>query len=465
LWQPSTRCLSVFRLFGYAYPINKGCASSPFHTYDLYSTPLISTLGRRLLAVGFVLAALPVMAQPVTTGAQRLVNTDFAALDTLPRPQPGPLHVGLVTNHTALVDSADGGPLHLIDRLDAAPNMTLDALFGPEHGLRGTAEAGAAVESGRDTATGVPVYSLYGASKKPPPESLDGLDALVFDMQDIGARFYTYISTMGYAMQAAAEAGIPFVVLDRPNPLGGRVGGFVLESEFASFIGLYPIPIQHGFTTGELAQMIAGEGWLPGLGGLDLRVVGMEGWNRSMLWSDTELPWTPTSPNIPDFETALVYPGIALFEGTVMSEGRGTASPFLVVGAPWLDGVALADTLCARELPGVRFEAAHFTPRSIPGVAANPKFEDEAVEGVRIIITDADVAEPVALGIHLLHASYQQVPHDVDFFDSDWLAKLAGTRRLQKMLEHGATPEQIVAAWQDDVTDFEHARRPYLLYE
>jgi uncharacterized protein YbbC (DUF1343 family) len=393
----------------------------------------------------------------VVTGAQHLVDSEFAALDGL--------RVGLVTNHTAVVDTADGGPGHLIDRLHAARNVTLAALFGPEHGLRGTAEAGAAVESGRDAATGVPIYSLYGSSKRPPPESLAGLDALVFDMQDVGARFYTYVSTMGYAMQAAAEAGLPFVVLDRPNPLGGHVGGFVLEPEHTSFVGLYPIPVQHGLTAGELALTIRAEGWLPGLDALDLRVVEMAGWDRSMLWPDTGLGWTPTSPNVPDFETALVYPGAALFEGTVVSEGRGTEAPFRLVGAPWLDGAALADTLDARELPGVRFEPARFTPRSIPGVAAHPKFEGEAVEGVLVVVTDAGAVEPVALGVHLLHAAYQQRTHNVDFFDADWLAKLAGTRRLQRMLEVGARPEQIVAAWEDEVATFERARRPYLLYE
>jgi len=412
----------------------------------------------RALVLSLVLAVLPARAQPyVTTGAQQLVDSDFAALDEL--------RIGLVTNHTATVDTTDGGPGHLIDRLAAAPNVTLAALFGPEHGLRGTVEAGAAVESGQDAVTGVPVFSLYGATKKPPPGSLAGLDALVFDMQDIGARFYTYISTMGYAMQAAAEAGLPFVVLDRPNPLGGRVGGFVLEPAHTSFVGLYPIPVQHGLTVGELARMITGEAWLPGLDTLDLHVVGIQGWDRSMLWPDTGLPWVPTSPNIPDFETALVYPGAALFEGTVVSEGRGTDAPFRLIGAPWVDGATLAETLNARELPGVRFEAARFTPRSIPGVAAHPKFEGAEIEGVRIVVTDADAVRPVALGIHLLHATYQQRPNTVDFFDADWLAKLAGTTRLQRMLERGASPEQITAAWEENLAVFERTREPYLLYD
>lgn len=413
-------------------------------------------IGHRAMRFAFLLllfAAYAALAQPVVkTGAQRLVDSDFAALEGL--------RVGLMTNHTARVDTADGGPAHLIDRLAATPNVTLAALFGPEHGLRGTAEAGAKVESGRDAATGVPVYSLYGATRKPPPESLAGLDALVFDMQDIGARFYTYISTMGYAMQAAAEAGIPFVVLDRPNPLGGRVSGFVLDPERSSFVGLYPIPIQHGLTVGELARMIRSEGWLPGLDSLELRVVAMDGWRRDMLWPDTDLPWVPTSPNIPDFETALVYPGAALFEGTVASEGRGTDTPFRLIGAPWLDADALADTLNAQGLPGIRFEPARFTPRSIPGVAAHPKFEGKQIDGVRLVVTDPHTVRPVELGVHLLYAVYGQRPPNTPFFNADWLTKLAGTRRLQQMLEAGAPPEAIIDAW--GATPF--VSEPYRLY-
>ncbi len=410
--------------------------------------------------VALALLLLGALAPPdpagVVTGAQRLVDSGFAAL--------GGQTVGLVTNHTATVETADGGPGHLIDRLHAAPNVRLAALFGPEHGLRGTVEAGAAVGSGTDAATGVPVFSLYGASKTPPPEALENLDALVFDMQDIGARFYTYVSTMGRAMQAAAAAGLPFVVLDRPNPLGGRASGFVLEPEHASFVGLYPVPIQHGLTVGELARMIAGEGWLPGLDSLDLRVVEVTGWHRAMLGPGGR-EFVPTSPNIPSFETALVYPGVALFEGTVVSEGRGTDAPFLLVGAPWLEAGALADTLNRRGLPGVRFEAERFAPRSIPGVAARPKFEGENVRGVRLLVTDAAAVRPVELGVHLLHAVYHRRPPDAAFFDADWLARLAGTRRLQRMIEAGARPEAVVGAWQAEVAAFEEARRAYLLYE
>lgn len=399
------------------------------------------------------LALLLALAQPVRTGAQVLVDEDFARL--------AGMRVGLVTNHTARV-----GDAHLIDCLGAAPNVELAALFAPEHGLRGTAEAGAEVRNGVDEATGVPVFSLYGPSKAPPPEALGGLDVLVFDMQDVGARFYTYISTMGHAMQAAAGVGIPFIVLDRPNPLGGeQVAGFVLEPTHTSFVGMYPIPIQHGLTVGELARMIAGEGWLPGLERLDLRIVPMEGWRRAMRWPETGLPFIPTSPNIPDFETALVYPGTALIEGTTASEGRGTEAPFLLVGAAWANAGALADTLNARGLPGVRFEAVRFTPRSIPSRATGPKGEGVEQLGVRLVVTDAAAFRPVEAGVHVLHALNHQRPRGTAFFQHDWLAKLAGSERLQRMLDAGTAPQTIIAAWTDEVAAFERARRPYLLYE
>ncbi|MEM8598899.1 MAG: DUF1343 domain-containing protein [Bacteroidota bacterium] len=402
---------------------------------------------------------------PFRTGAQALAARDFAALDGW--------RVGVVTNHTAVVDSAAGDAVHLIDRLDAAPNVTLAALFGPEHGLRGTAEAGAAVADGRDAATGVPVYSLYGSTKRPPAEALADLDALVFDIQDIGARFYTYISTMGASMQAAAEAGIPFVVLDRPNPLGRRADGFLRERAYDSFVGAFPIPVEHGLTVGELAAMIQGERWLPGLDGLDLRVVTMQGYAPTSSENDpvavgwpAGLPFVPTSPNIPDLATAVVYPGTCLFEGTTASEGRGTDAPFLLVGAPWTDAAALADTLNARGLAGVRFEAATFVPEDLPGRAVNPKHEGQRVHGVRLIVTDGAAIRPVAVGVHVVEAIARQptAPGPRSYFKRDWLAKLAGTAQLQRMLEAGAHPDAVVEAWAEDVAAFEALRAPYLRY-
>lgn len=391
---------------------------------------------------------------PVKTGAAALVERGFDLLDGK--------RVGLVANHTARVDTA-----HLIDLIAAAPNVKLTALFGPEHGLRGTADAGEKVADGRDERTGIPVYSLYGETRKPTPDMLRDAEALVFDIQDIGARFYTYISTMGLAMQAAAEQGIPFVVLDRPNPLGGNyVSGFMLEPEHASFVGQYPIPMVHGMTVGELARMIRNESMMEGLDDLDLHVVEMEGWRRKMLWPDAGLPWIPPSPNIPDFETAVVYPGAVFFEATAASEGRGTRQPFVQVGAPWLNGQAAADSLNARNLPGVRFEAVSFAPTSIPGMASRPKLEGQALEGIRHILTDAQAFQPVETGIHVLDVFWRQARTMQEELVNRpaSLARLAGTQRLLDLLQQGASPEAIAASWERETAAFREARAASLIY-
>lgn len=386
-----------------------------------------------------------------------LADDDFAALDGK--------RVGLVVNHTATVSPED----HLIDRIDAADNVELGALFGPEHGVRGTADAGEAVDDDRDPDTGAPIYSLYGDRERPDPEMMRDLDALIFDIQDVGARFYTYISTMGRAMQSAAEAEVPFLVLDRPNPLGGDyVSGFMLDPEHESFVGLLEIPIAHGMTVGELARMIKGESLLDGLDGLDLTVITTNGWSRDMRWADTELEWTPPSPNLPDLETALVYAGTCLFEAVEASEGRGTERPFVQLGAPWNGdaAAALAETLNNYDLPGVRFTTTSFTPRPIENMASEPRFEGTTVHGVDIDVTDADALEPVETGIYILHAFYQEAQrHDADFLTNrDWLAQLAGTDRLETMLDDGAEPDAIIDAWQEEADAFDEQRRPYLLY-
>ena len=389
---------------------------------------------------------------PIKTGAQHVIDSNFEAMIGK--------RIGLIVNHTAQVDS-----VHLIDWVHQSEQVTLSALFGPEHGLRGLEEAGKKVSDGFDDETGVPVYSLYGKNRKPSVEVLKKLDMLVFDIQDIGARFYTYISTMGLAMQAAAEASIPFVVLDRPNWIGGeQVSGFVTKADQTSFVGQYPIPIMHGLTVGELAEMIKGEAYLSGLNNLDLRVVPVHGWSRDLQWPDTNLPWIKTSPNIPTFETALVYPGACLIEGTTVSEGRGTYSPFLMLGAPWIDQHALADTLNTRGLPGVRFEPVAFTPKAIPGMASKPKHEGVEVHGIQYQITDRKTFDPVVAGIHVIHAFYHATPEGIDFFRSASLDRLAGTDQLRVLLESGASPDTIITTWQQELTDFLERRSVYLRY-
>jgi uncharacterized protein YbbC (DUF1343 family) len=314
----------------------------------------------------------------------------------------------------------------------------------------------------------IPTHSLYGATRKPTKRMLRNVDVLVFDMQDVGVRFYTFISTMGLAMQAAAEASIPFVVLDRPNPLGGQyVSGFVTEQPQISFVGQYAIPAVHGLTVGELAKLIKGQRLLPGLENLQLEVVAMKGWERWMRWPDTQLAWQRTSPNIVDFETALVYAGVGLFEATSVSDGRGTLKPFTHLGAPWVDGSELARTLNAIGLPGVKFEPTRFTPRAIDGMATRPLLQDQTIEGIRITVTDHDAYLPVESGVQILWAFYRhaQARHRKHFVARiDWLNKIAGSQRLYRMLEAGASAENVIEAWKAETAEFNRVRGQYLLY-
>ncbi len=396
----------------------------------------------------------PTSLPPVTVGAEALAASGFARL--------AGRRVGLITNQTGRVHGD-----HLADLLARAPGVKLAAIFAPEHGFRGTAEAGAAVKDGVDARTGVAVRSLYGALKKPTPAMLRGVDILVFDIQDVGARFYTYISTMGLAMQAAAAARIPFLVLDRPNPLGGEyVSGFVLEPALATFVGRYPIPIVHGLTVGELARMIVGERWLDGLAGLALDVIGLEGWQRAMRWPQTGRAWVPTSPNIPSFDSALAYPGIGMVGELAVNEGRGTPTPFCLFGAPWLDAKRLAGRLEAAGLPGVRFEAETYTPRSLPGIATSPRFAGTRIAGVRVNVTDVAAFTPLEAGMHVLallaaEARERRLPL---FPNLKMFHAIAGTRRLHRMLAGGSDGAAIIAAWADEVARFKSQRAPYLMY-
>jgi uncharacterized protein YbbC (DUF1343 family) len=429
-------------------------STTSFILHEMRRAWLLAIIG--MLAMADVSSAQPAARPgPVATGAEVLVQTGFTAL--------AGKRVGLITNQTGRV-----GEEHLADRMSRAANLKLAAILAPEHGFRGEAEAGAKVGDAVDTRTGVPVFSLYGASKKPTPAMLRNVDALVFDIQDIGTRFYTYISTMGLAMQAAAAAGIPFVVLDRPNPLGGDyVSGFVLEPSLRSFVGQYPIPIVHGMTVGELARMIKGEKWLGGLDRLDLRVVEMQGWQRSMRWPDLKRPWVATSPNIPTFAAALVYPGMGIVGEANVNEGRGTPTPFSTFGAPWLDAARTVERLNALGLTGARFERTDFTPRAIPGVATNPRFEGRPIRGVRIVVTDAARFEPLEAGMHVLAALAAEARSKgvASLFPNvSMFYAIAGTKRLRRMLASGSDGAAIIAAWQAEVAQFKAQRVRYLLY-
>jgi uncharacterized protein YbbC (DUF1343 family) len=391
----------------------------------------------------------------ISTGADALAGGDIGLLQGK--------RLGVLTNHTGLVRDE-----RLIDVLARIPGIKLAAILTPEHGLSGGVEAGAKVGHGYDAATGIPVISLYDASQKPTPAMLSGIDVLIFDMQDIGVRYYTYISTMGLAMQAAAAAGLPFVVLDRPNPLGGEdVSGFVLDARNRSFVGLYAIPQVHGMTVGELARMIKGERLLAGLERLDLKIVRLKGWRRDMRWPDTGLAWVATSPNIPTFDTALAYAGTGLLEATAASEGRGTTAPFLMVGHPSADPVRVAERLQGAGLPGVTFTPTRFVPQPMPGIASRPRFAGREVAGVRLTITDARTYRPAETGIHVLAALDAEVRRSgsVGLVEkADAFGRLAGTDRLLQLLDADATPEAIIAAWQSDAEGFRRRRAPYLLY-
>jgi uncharacterized protein YbbC (DUF1343 family) len=376
--------------------------------------------------------------------------------------------VGLVTNHTGIfpADSlSPGGAVDdpraatatrsTIDALAEAPGVELVALYAPEHGIRGDEEAGETIESGVDARTGVPIHSVYGATRKPTPEMLEGVEVLVFDMQDVGARYYTYVYTMAYAMEAAGEAGIPFVVLDRPNPIRGDVvQGNVLDTAFATFVGLYPTPMRHGMTAAELARLYAGEFGID----VELHVAPMDGWRRDMTFDETGLPWVPPSPNIPSIESALAYPGSCLFEGTPLSVGRGTDRAFEWVGAPWLDGAALAGALEAYGIRGVRFEPATFTPTA-PG---DGKFDGVTVHGVRLVPESTDYDAPaaaVAMLIEARRASGDDWSWRVDHFD-----RLSGTDALRLGLEADESLEELTAPWVDELAAFETLRDRYLIY-
>jgi uncharacterized protein YbbC (DUF1343 family) len=368
--------------------------------------------------------------------------------------------VGLVTNHTGVSGLFPAGApdsvrsaVHL---LDGHPEFDLVALFSPEHGLSGAAEAGERIASGRHAATGLPIYSLYTDTRRPLPEMLEGVDVLLFDIQDVGARYYTYVYTMAFSMQAAGEAGIPFVVLDRPNPIGGvLVQGNVLDTAYSSFVGLYPVPMRHGMTPGELARLYRGEFGID----VELHVVPVDGWARTAWYDQTGLEWIPPSPNMPSLESATHYPGTCLFEGTNLSVGRGTERPFQWIGAPWLDGDALAERLNAYALPGVRFEAATFTPRS-PG---DGKWPDAEVRGVRFVVTDRSVYDPthaaVAALVEARRMSGERWQWNAQHFD-----RLAGTDGVRAMIERGSTAEEVTASWSAAQKEFAATRERYLIY-
>ena len=367
--------------------------------------------------------------------------------------------VGIVTNHTARLQSGE----HIVDVLHNSGICTVTAIFGPEHGWRGDAAAGDKIEHGVDTETGISVYSLYGKISKPDKKMLSNVDVLLFDIQDIGARFYTYISTLFKVMEAAAENRIPFIVLDRPNPLSGNlVEGTLLKKEYTSFVGIAPIPVVHGMTVGELAKFFQGQKLIKDADQLDLTVVTTD-WNRNEYFPDYGQVWINPSPNIRNFDAALVYPGTCLFEATNLSEGRGTDAPFLKIGAPFIQADELAKELTAMQIPGLRFAAVNFTPVADQFSAPNPKHKNVKCGGVEIVVTDYKIVQPFRTGLLMLAAVWKLYPSKLDI-KSAWLSKLTGTDVTEQLLKQGIEGTEIANRFMADSEEFTLIRKKYLLY-
>ena len=379
----------------------------------------------------------------VKTGAEVLLDHHIAELEGK--------RIGLIMNPTSRVDG-----VHMVDTL-LSLGVNVTALFAAEHGFRGDVGAGETIEDGIDQETGLPVFSLYGSTKKPTPEMLETIDLILFDLPDMGVRFYTYSTTMGLVMEAIAENDKELWILDRPNPLGGEyVAGWILEEEYESFVGAYPMPIAYGLTMGELADMAVGENWLELNSRPNYRVIKTKGWKRNMLWPDTGLEWIAPSPNLPTFEHAFVYPGTVIFEGTNISEGRGTPDPFLTIGAPGLN-FEESELEALSEKHNVRLEKISFTPTSIPGKSAYPKFQDEQCTGIRISVEgDYGDINPVQLGLDLLLFVKNYAP---DFEMKPFANNLYGIN-LKKIIEE----QSDIPSWESEVEQFKEQRKKYLLY-
>ena len=375
---------------------------------------------------------------PVWTGLDVLREAGFEPLVGA--------RVGLVTNQTGR--ARDGATT--IDLLAAAPGVELVALFSPEHGIRGVMDG--PVSSSRDTRTGLPIHSLYGDTRRPTAEMLQGLDTLVVDLQDVGARFYTYATTMAYLLEAAAARGLRVMVLDRPNPIGGvDVEGPILDESSTGFTGYFPSPVRHGLTLGELARLFNTERGI----GAELEVIRMRGWQRETWFDQTGLRWVDPSPNMRNLHQALLYPGIGAIEGSNLSVGRGTDTPFEQIGAPWIDGPELARELNTRRLPGVRVYPLRFSPSS-------SRFAGELCEGVFFIVTDRDAVRPVRLGLEVAAALYRLYG---DQFDLDAVARLLGSRDTLARIRAGDPPWEIAAGWAEGEAAWRRLRVPYLLYD
>ena len=370
-------------------------------------------------------------------------------LDVLEAEKFAPLrgkHIGLITNHTGV----DAEGRRNIDVFAKAPGVTLVALFSPEHGLAGGANEN--VASSKDPSTSVPVYSLYGDTRRPTDEMLKGIDALVFDIQDAGVRFYTYTATMGYCMEEAAKHKITFFVLDRPNPMGGEiVEGPMLDPDKTSFVAYFPLPVRYGLTIGELAQFFNAENHI----GADLHVITMRNWHRNYFFESTGIKWIPPSPALRTTKGSVLYPGIEILQNSGVSVGRGTQTPFEQFGAPSMNGEEVAAALNERHLPGLRFAPKDFIPIGGP-------HSGEHCGGVSIQVTDRFTARSMRLGLEIAEILQRLYPKD---FDTDKLIGLVGNAGTVQQVKNGVAPETIIASWSESLAAFDQMRRKYFLYK
>jgi len=403
----------------------------------------------RRISASFVLAVLtcaPLHGAGKRSGRPGRVQT---GIDILEAQKFAPLrgkHIGLITNHTGL----DYQGRTTIEILARAPGVTLVALFSPEHGLAGHSDE--KVSSARDASTGLPIFSLYGENRRPTDEMLKGIDALVFDIQDAGVRFYTYTATMGYCMEEAAKRNIAFFVLDRPNPIGGEiVEGPLLDKDKTSFVGYFPLPVRYGLTIGELAQLFNAENHI----GVDLHVITMKNWHRNYFFESTGIRWIPPSPNLLTQKGSVLYPGIEILQSAGVSVGRGTETPFEEFGAPWMDGDTVAAALNARELPGLRFAGQPFIP--ISGLYAGQR-----CGGVAMRITNRPAVRAVRAELEIAVLLRKLYPEHFDFAK---LLFLTGNAETIRLLQEGASPEKIVSSWTADLTAFDQMHKKYFLYK
>jgi uncharacterized protein YbbC (DUF1343 family) len=402
-----------------------------------------------ILAVAATSAQLAAAAQAHKSANRPHAGRVQVGLDVLEAEKFAPLrgkHVGLITNHTGL----DYQGRTTIELLAHAQGVQLVALFSPEHGIAGHADEN--VASSKDPSTGLPIYSLYGDARRPTDEMLKGIDALVFDVQDAGVRFYTYTTTMGYCMEEAARHGIPFYVLDRPNPINGdTIEGPMLDPDKTAFVAYFPIPVRYGLTIGELAQLYNGEKQLQ----CDLHVIRMKNWHRNYFYESTGLRWIPPSPNLRTLKGAILYPGLEVLQNGGVSVGRGTEAPFEEFGAPWIDGEEVAAALNARSLPGLRFSNQPYIP--VTGLYAG-----QHCGGVGIRITDRAAVRSMTMGLEIAAVLLKKYP---DHFDVTKTITLLGNDATLEALKAGTPVEQIVSSWSADLATFDQVRRKYFLYK